>query len=265
MRNVPTINWGSSPDFYGPRDYFRNTFILRKVKNLVPEGEILDFGCGCGNLTEQLAAAGYKVWAVDPSAASLEALLQKTKDNVTMTKLIKVIQGDYQQIAEMKKKFDVICCGEVLEHIPDDREALKAFFDFLKPGGTCIATVPARMKYWDVSDIWAGHQRRYEKNALRQLFSQVGFKVIRLYCFGPITFLWHKVIFLPTLKRLFFQTDRPGVPFGSTFSKSRRILFYRFLIPFLSYLFYVDILCSNLNLWNSYLVVAHKNIRVAGK
>ncbi len=38
--------------------------------------------------------------------------------------------------------FDVILCSDVLEHIPDDRKAMRELFRMLKPGGFAIIHVP---------------------------------------------------------------------------------------------------------------------------
>ncbi len=261
MKKISKAKWGSNPNFYSSRDYFRNSLIIKKLRNFVPDGEILDFGCGCGNLTVRLAKFGYKVYAVDSSSASLSVVRKKIKFS-PLAKSIKVIDGSYQEIAKLNKKFDAICCGEVLEHIQDDQKVLELFFDSLKPGGKCIITVPARMKYWDASDIWAGHLRRYEKDEILKLFSQAGFKVIGLYCFGPITFLWHKLVFLPILKKGFFHNtgdDNRKKTFKFSLLTSNKMLMSRLLIPLFSYLFYLDIFFITFNLWNYYLLAGHKN------
>ncbi len=40
--------------------------------------------------------------------------------------------------------FDFILCNHVLEHIPDDATAMAELFRTLKPGGTCLITVPIK-------------------------------------------------------------------------------------------------------------------------
>lgn len=42
--------------------------------------------------------------------------------------------------------FDFILCNHVLEHIPDDRLAIKEMLRMLKPGGSAIITVPMVLK-----------------------------------------------------------------------------------------------------------------------
>ena len=40
------------------------------------------------------------------------------------------------------KRFDVVLCTEVLEHVPDPVAALRKLYDLTKPGGKIIVTVP---------------------------------------------------------------------------------------------------------------------------
>lgn len=49
---------------------------------------------------------------------------------------------DVTAIDYPNERFDLIICSHVLEHIPDDRLAMKELFRVLKPGGTAILQVP---------------------------------------------------------------------------------------------------------------------------
>jgi ubiquinone/menaquinone biosynthesis C-methylase UbiE len=49
---------------------------------------------------------------------------------------------DITQIDWESDYFDLIICNHVLEHIPDDRKAMKELYRVLKPGGKAILQVP---------------------------------------------------------------------------------------------------------------------------
>lgn len=53
-----------------------------------------------------------------------------------------MVQMDLTDIHYPDATFDVIYCSHVLEHIPDDRRAMREMFRVLKPGGWAILQVP---------------------------------------------------------------------------------------------------------------------------
>lgn len=57
-----------------------------------------------------------------------------------------MVQMDITQIQYPDHSFDVIFCSHVLEHIPDDRKALRELYRVLKPGGWAILMVPLRRR-----------------------------------------------------------------------------------------------------------------------
>jgi SAM-dependent methyltransferase len=94
-----------------------------------------------------------------------------------------------------KKKFYVIICSEVLEHIEDDRLAIKHLYNLLKPGGCVIITVPHLKKYWSHHDTSDGHVRRYEKDALENMLNDMGFAVYENFDWGyPLFHLYSELI-----------------------------------------------------------------------
>ncbi len=62
--------------------------------------------------------------------------------------------------------WDIIVALEVLEHLDDDRQALRWCLDSLKPGGLVVATVPAHPWLWSDHDVALGHRRRYTRARL---------------------------------------------------------------------------------------------------
>ncbi len=52
------------------------------------------------------------------------------------------VQADICDLPFKDKSFDVILCNHVLEHIPDDKTAMKEMYRVLKPGGWGIFQIP---------------------------------------------------------------------------------------------------------------------------
>ncbi len=95
--------------------------------------DALDVGCGGGIVAEGLAKRGAHVTAIDLAITAIESAKQHAEQNS--------IDIDYQlstveAMAELKpNQFDVITCLEMLEHVPDPSEIIKACSTLLKPNG----------------------------------------------------------------------------------------------------------------------------------
>jgi hypothetical protein len=61
----------------------------------------------------------------------------------------------------------------VLEHVQDDRGLLSSLAAVAKPGAYFVLTVPAGMALWSPHDESHGHYRRYERNGLEALWSDL--------------------------------------------------------------------------------------------
>jgi SAM-dependent methyltransferase len=55
-----------------------------------------------------------------------------------------MVQMDITDIRYPDNSFDVIYCSHVLEHVPDDRRAMRELARVLKPGGWAVLVVPFR-------------------------------------------------------------------------------------------------------------------------
>jgi len=90
---------------------------------------------------------------------------------------------------ELKKTPQLILAMDVLEHIEDDREALKGWVQKIDPDGVILITVPAFQSLWSYHDEFLGHYRRYTTKQLEKVANEVGLKPLYLkYSFSYLYF-----------------------------------------------------------------------------
>lgn len=166
--SLPDMGWVPAPRFL-----LRRHRILKMLAG-IPPGQLLEVGCGPATLIHELQQQGYACTALESSSAAL-AIARSLNPTVVFHECPQ---------DTWTNAFDYLMAFEVLEHIEDDRGALKQWRTWLKPGGTILVSVPAHMKKWTASDDWAGHVRRYEKLELHKLFKESGFTITRFESYG---------------------------------------------------------------------------------
>ena len=96
----------------------------------------LDVGCGAGLLAEPLARLGAGVTGLDASPE----LIAAARDHAEALGL--TIDYRAGELAELGGQFDLITCMEVIEHVADPAEFVKALAKRLAPGGLLILSTP---------------------------------------------------------------------------------------------------------------------------
>jgi len=77
--------------------------------------------------------------------------------------------------------------SEVLEHLSDDRQAIKEIARVMKPSGHFIVTFPHRKFYFAIDDRFVGHFRRYEINEMADRLKDAGFRQMSIQkVLGPL-------------------------------------------------------------------------------
>lgn len=149
-----------------------NQWTLKKFAKFL-KGDILEVGCGIGNFTYSLTNYG-KVWAFDKSKEYVEETKKRVNGQA------KIGLGDIESGKYFfdEKKFDVAICLNVLEHIKDDKRALRNLHNLLKSKGILILLVPSHPTLLGEIDKTIGHFRRYDLEDLVSLLNSLGFKVI---------------------------------------------------------------------------------------
>lgn len=191
---MKTHAWGSQPEMFGPRHEHRLGMIVREVRKLPRSARVLDGAVGLGQLATRLATHGYRLFGID---YSFDAAV-----HVRKTSHVPVVVGDMTRMPFRSAVFDAMTTGETLEHLDDDSAAAREIGRVIRPGGTCIATVPAMQALWTKSDDYYEHRRRYGRAALSSLFTNAGFTIRKASFWGfPIVLLYDSVFLLPMNKR----------------------------------------------------------------
>ena len=155
---------------------------------------ILNAGCGSGELSFRLAAAGHEIVGIDP-ASEYVTLAERGAHTIGLPRCsFKVSTIEAFTTAE---PFDCVVATDVLEHIEDDHAAFERLVELVKPGAPVVITVPAMRSLFGFHDEALGHYRRYSKTTLRRLMERrCTMQFVRYFGVSliPICLLYSKIL-----------------------------------------------------------------------
>jgi 2-polyprenyl-6-hydroxyphenyl methylase/3-demethylubiquinone-9 3-methyltransferase len=127
-------------DWWNPEGPFKtlhqiNPLRLGYIQSLSPLAGLkaADIGCGGGLLAEAMAQAGADVTATDLAESSIRIAAEHARASGVKVDYCVVPVEDLA--AERAGTFDVVCCMEMLEHVPDPASIITACAALCKPGG----------------------------------------------------------------------------------------------------------------------------------
>lgn len=92
-----------------------------------------------------LAAGGLRVLHVAPEGC-LEPGMRRVRPRAYVTLDLArrdvAVRGDLARLGLASASFDFVLCNHVLEHVADDRAAMREIYRVLAPGGWAVVTVP---------------------------------------------------------------------------------------------------------------------------
>ena len=137
----------------------------------LPKGKcVLDYGSGDRPYEEMLMSKFDKYIAVDHQPTNIK---HNKKPDI-------YIQGDKLDIST--NSIDCVVLTEVMEHLYSPKAVLEELYRVLKPGGKLIGTVP-----FTVSEHEQPYDfHRYTFFCLQRMFSDTGFKVLKLEYIGDM-------------------------------------------------------------------------------
>jgi 2-polyprenyl-3-methyl-5-hydroxy-6-metoxy-1,4-benzoquinol methylase len=135
---------------------------------------LLHVGCGAGEFNSIATNLGFEVVACEPDPAAFE-LAERARPPGCKLHNCGLFELDVHDA-------DVVVMHDVLEHIEDDRAAVRAVRDRLRVGGVAVISVPAHAWLFGEHDVQLGHFRRYSQRGLaRVLGEQLVVERIRSY------------------------------------------------------------------------------------
>jgi 2-polyprenyl-6-hydroxyphenyl methylase/3-demethylubiquinone-9 3-methyltransferase len=94
---------------------------------------VLDVGCGGGILAEAMAGRGARVTGIDLSDKPLQIAELHALESGARVEYFKASAEELA--AKLPGSFDVITCMEMLEHVPDPAQSVRACAELVRPGG----------------------------------------------------------------------------------------------------------------------------------
>ena len=150
----------------------RRRVLARSLDALVRTGEkpgrALDIGAAGGGNTRVLRDRNWDATALEYGEEGA---------GVARGRGLPVIRGDAIALPMADEAVDLVVAYDVLEHIEDDKSAVREIARVLRPGGTALVAVPCDMELWSEHDTAVGHFRRYDRDGLLNLLSSAGLRI----------------------------------------------------------------------------------------
>ncbi len=176
----PSVNWSDEleqlheePSRTHFLDRWTRSAILEQLGLLPTAARIADVGCSTGFLLEDLRDRypSAMLVGVDMVGAGLE------KAHL-LVPAARLLRADACRLPIVDAGLDAVVSANLLEHVPDDVQALREFARVLCPGGRAVIVVPAGPGTYDYYDRFLGHERRYARRELAAKCSAAGLEVV---------------------------------------------------------------------------------------
>ncbi|HTN26064.1 MAG TPA: class I SAM-dependent methyltransferase [Solirubrobacteraceae bacterium] len=172
-----------------PADAVPERFTLRRaflLAHVAAGTTVLDLGCGAGEFSAELAAAGATPVAVDVAAEALRRARER------LPGLDARRWADGRPLPLDDNSVDAVWAGEVIEHVADVAPWLSEVRRVLRPGGALLLTTPdhgrrtllalalSPRRFAAHFEPRADHVRFFSRRTLGALLDDLGFDVAEL-------------------------------------------------------------------------------------
>jgi ubiquinone/menaquinone biosynthesis C-methylase UbiE len=125
-------------DHHTPAGLEKVTAAVLAAVTLPPGAQVVDLGCGTGQLSLPLAERGAKVLAVDVSAAMLRQLQENARERRILG--VEGLAMPIERLSLPPRSADVIVTSYALHHLrdADKGQVVAAAYQWLRPGGSLV-------------------------------------------------------------------------------------------------------------------------------
>jgi len=143
---------------------------------------VLEIGAGIGTLTAQFIPRDlYLATDINPDYLDYLRAYSIGKPYLRVLELDVTKAEDFFPV---RAQFDTALMINVLEHVHDDKAALRNLHSALESGGRAIILVPQSPALYGSLDKALGHRERYSRQSLEQSMEKAGFEVESMFDFN---------------------------------------------------------------------------------
>ncbi len=126
---------------------------------------ILDVGCGSGEIDIILGMKGYNVYGLDISPYAIEIANKHLRKYPELSGKVRFVTGNIEEI-DLVDRFNTAIIYHTLEHVMNPHRTLEQTTRFLNPGARILLEVPYKKAYRDRT-----HLRRFSPRKMKRLLS----------------------------------------------------------------------------------------------
>ena len=124
----------------------RRLDLIKKYADLKGK-RILDIGCGIGMYSQKFKGEGAEVFGIDIDKKNIERAKK-------LDSLVNFLCSSAEKTPFEDNFFDIVFLNEVLEHVKDDKKALKEALRVVRPRGKIIIFAPNRLFPFETHGIY---------------------------------------------------------------------------------------------------------------